>query len=310
MVSILRTCLAIALVLPSAFPLGGQSARPDTSGFADVAGARLYFRSVGTGKPLVIVHGGPGMSHDYLAPQLITLLADEYRLIFYDQRASGRSTGVEDTTRLTMAQFVEDLEDLRRELGLGRLNVLGHSFGGLLAMHYAVAHPTQVERLLLIDTSPASWELNFPHFRRTIAARQTANDRRRLAALQAAASSGKDPKDTERYLTIFFRTFFHNAELSDSLALNVDAQWIANNRVTGDRIWGDLGRYDFHDRLQHIVAPTLILHGTASVIAVDGARAIANRIPNSQLIVLKDVGHFPYIEAPQAFAAAVKAFVW
>jgi pimeloyl-ACP methyl ester carboxylesterase len=85
---------------------------------------------------------------------------------------------------------------------------------------------------------------------------------------------------------------------------------LVNNDVTGRLVWANLGRYDFHDQLARITAPTLILHGGASVISVGGAEAIHDRIPRSRLIVLEDVGHFPYIEAPQAFEAVVKAFVW
>jgi proline iminopeptidase len=306
--SLLQAFFIICLVISSVLTLYGQSRLSDTTWYVDVDGARLLVRSVGSGTPLVFVHGGPGMSHDYLAPQLIELLSDEYRLIFYDQRASGRSSGVEDTTRLTMTQFVADLENVRRSLKLDRLNLVGHSFGGLLAMYYAAAHPNAIRKLLLLDTSPASWELNFPYFLRTIAERQTETDRQELAEIRAAAAT--DPAAMERYLKTFFRTFFYNPQLSDSIVLKIDDQWLTNNNLTGNFIWRDLGKYDIHDRLVRITAPSLIIHGAASVISVEGAKAIASRIPNSKLIVLKDVGHFPYIEAPQVFAAALKAFIW
>lgn len=310
MITVRRAMAVLGLVAALAVPAHGQGALPDTSGFIEVDGARLFFRAVGRGTPLVILHGGPGMSHDYLAPQLVELLADRYKLLFYDQRASGRSTGVSDTTRLTMTQFVQDLEALRRALDLERLNVLGHSFGGLLAMYYAVAHPARVEKLLLLDTAPASWELNFPHFRQTIAARQTDADRREMAEITGAPGGQSDPRSMDRYYKLYFRTFFHDPRLSDSLRLGVDQQWLANIRVTNNRVWGDLGRYDIHDQLERITAPTLILHGESSVISMEGAEAIHARIPNSQLIRLTNVGHFAYIEAPQCVMTAVMAFVW
>jgi pimeloyl-ACP methyl ester carboxylesterase len=94
-----------------------------------------------------------------------------------------------------------------------------------------------------------------------------------------------------RYYRTFFRTFFHDPRLSEQLELGI-------------------GEYDIHERLPRIQAPTLILHGTSSVISMEGEEAIAARIPRSRLVALKDVGHFPYIEAPLAFAAAVRVFVW
>jgi proline iminopeptidase len=291
-------------------PAHAQDAPSEITGVLQVAGARLFVRSVGEGTPLVILHGGPGMSHDYLAPQLIHLLAGDYRLHFYDQRASGRSTGLDDSTRLTIAQFVEDLEEVRQALRLERMNLLGHSFGGLLALHYATEYPSRVEKLLLVDSSPASWELNFPHFRRTIAERRTEDEQREMDELRAREGFGRDPVAMERYMRVSFRTFFHDRTLSDSLALGITEQWITNLDVTNRLVWDDLGSYDIHDRLVRITAPTLILHGDASVISPEGAVAIHERIPASRLIVLRDVGHFPHIEAPRAFQAAVKAFIW
>jgi proline iminopeptidase len=305
---------SIALVLALVFSIGSlvhaQSVLADTSGYMEADDALLFFRSVGKGTPLIVLHGGPGMSHDYLAPQVTQLLADDLRLIFYDQRASGRSTGLEDTTRLTMVQFVEDLEQVRRALGLERMNLLGHSFGGLLAMYYAATYPSQVERLLLIDPSPASWELNFPYFRQTIEERRTEAEQRELDEIAMHEGYRNDPAAMQRRFRVNFRTYFKDRTLSDSLALEIDEQWLENYNVTNRLVWEDLGRYDIHEQLNRVSAPTLIVYCDASVLSRKGAEAISAHIPVSRLIVLEDVGHFPYIEAPQAFMAAVKAFIW
>jgi proline iminopeptidase len=300
----------LACLTTTAVSAPRQALLPDPAAFVDVDGARLFVRSAGAGAPIVVVHGGPGMSHDYLAPQLIELLAGEYRLIFYDQRGSGRSSGVEDPARLTMAQFVDDLERLRQALGLEQLTLLGHSFGGLLAMYYAAERPEAVSRLLLVDTSPASWQLNFPPIRKAIAERQTQADREAMASLVARSGARSDPATMDRYYKLYFRAFFNDPTLSDRLELGIDPQWLANNAITNDRVWASIGEYDIHDRLRGITARTLILHGTRSVISMEGAEAIAAHIPTSRLIRLQDVGHFPYVEAPQPFAAAVQAFVW
>lgn len=306
----LLALLVAGLVLSASPPIHAQPAWSDTSGYLEVEDARLFFRTVGEGTPLVFVHGGPGMSHGYLTPQVVRLLTDDYRLVFYDQRGSGRPTGVKDTTRLTIEQFVEDLETVRKEFGLKRMNLLGHSFGGLLAMNYATTYPSHVEKLLLLDTAASSWERLFPYFRKTIAKRRPEADQREMNAIEAQEEFGKDPEMMERYWHLFFRSFFHNQSLNDSLALELDEQWLANYGVTGRLVQKRLGRYDIHDQLDRISAPTLILHGDASTISVEAAEAIHERIPHSQLIVLDDVGHFHYIEAPQAFKAAVKAFIW
>ena len=307
--SIFRSALLFGLALCPIFQSFGQPALQDESKYVDVDGARIFLRLVGSGEPLVVVHGGPGMSHDYLAPQFIDLLANDYQLIFYDQRASGRSSGIDDTTRLTMSQFVGDLDILRKELKISRLNLLGHSFGGLLGMYYAISCPKNVDKLLLIDTSPASWGLNFFYFRKTIAGRQSEAERQELITISLESDFGTNPELMDRYLKLYFQPFFKDPSLSQHLALGIDKNWVANFNVTNDFVWNDVGHYDIHDKLKYVKASTLVMHGDYSVISVDGAKAIAERIPRSELFVLNDVGHFPYIEDPQTFSKIVIDFL-
>jgi pimeloyl-ACP methyl ester carboxylesterase len=113
-----------------------------------------------------------------------------------------------------------------------------------------------------------------------------------------------------RYYRTYFRSFFHNPQLSEQLELGIDAQWLAKIAITNTLVWASIGEYDIHDTLSRILAPTLILHGTSSVISMQGAAAIAARIPRSRLVALDDVGHFPYVEAPLAFSTAVRTFIW
>lgn len=303
------TTFILGLILFTFIRSSGQSSLQDKNEYVDVDGAKLFVRLVGSGEPIVIVHGGPGMSHDYLAPQLIDLLANDYQLIFYDQRASGRSSGVADTTRLTISQFVRDIEFLRQHFKINRLNLLGHSFGGLLAMYYTIAYPNNVNKLLLIDTSPASWELNFPYFRKTIAERQTEADKQELSSIKAKEDFGTNPELMDRYLKVYFKPFFKDPLLTQNLVLGIDKNWVSNFNVTNDMVWNNLAGYDIHDKLKYINASTLIMHGDKSVISIEGAEAINRHIPDSKLVILKDVGHFPYIEDPKTFNRVVREFL-
>ncbi|WP_373495663.1 alpha/beta fold hydrolase [Aquiflexum sp.] len=286
----------------------GQSSLYKTENFIDINGVKIFTKLVGSGTPLLIIHGGPGLSHDYLEPQLIELLAEDYQLIFFDQRASGRSSGVEDTTRITMTQFVEDIESIRKYFRLSKVNVLGHSFGGLIAMYYASTHPNAINKVLLIDSSPASWEPFFPMLNLAISERETEADKEELAKIRSLRPNIQ-PSTMEKYFKIYFRPFFNNSQLSEDLSLGVTEQWVSNYMVTYPRIMKSLGKHNILDKLSSIIAPTLIIHGKDSVIAVESAQEIANRIPNCRLTILKGVGHFPYIEAPKEFADAIKAFV-
>ncbi len=103
----------------------------------DSHGALIYYKAVGHGAPLMIVHGGPGASHEYLLPYLLPLMRTS-RLIFIDERGSGRSSKLEDAKQYTIANMVEDIETVRQALGLGKISLLGHSYGGALAQAYAL----------------------------------------------------------------------------------------------------------------------------------------------------------------------------
>src|SRR3954454_3190671 len=116
----------------AALLLATASVMPIDEGYVDANGVMIYYTSFGKGDPLVIVHGGPGASHDYFLPHL-TPLARTNRLIFIDERGSGRSEKLEDVKQYTVERMVDDVEAVRVALGLGRINLLGHSYGGVLA---------------------------------------------------------------------------------------------------------------------------------------------------------------------------------
>ena len=220
--SIFRSALIVGLILCTIFHSFEQSGLQDENKYIDVDGANIFLRLVDSAEPLLIVHGAPCMSHDYLAPQLINLLANDYQLIFYDQRASEHSSGVDDTTRLTILQFVRDLEMLRQQLKINRLNLLGHSFGGLMGVYYAISCPKNANKLLLINTAPANWKLNFPYFRKAIAQRQSEAERQELTTIQLKNDFGTNPDQMDRYLKLYFKPFFKNPSLSQDLVLGID----------------------------------------------------------------------------------------
>ncbi len=108
-------------------------------GFVDSHGVPIYYKVVGRGAPLVIVHGGPGASHDYFLPYLLPLMRSN-KLIFIDERGRGKSSKCRDPQQYTIANMVEDIETVRLTLGLGKISLLGHSFGGVLVQAYALKY--------------------------------------------------------------------------------------------------------------------------------------------------------------------------
>lgn len=116
-----------------------------------INGTSIFIREIGKGSPIIIVHGGPGLNHSYFLPHLNSL-AKKNRLIFYDQRACGNSSGMLDSTQMSLSLFVEDIEEIRKNLKLGKVAILAHSWGGLVAMNYASKYSQNISALILSNS--------------------------------------------------------------------------------------------------------------------------------------------------------------
>ncbi len=122
-------------------------------GYAPVEGAALYYRDIGQGPPIIVLHGGPSFDHNYLLPDM-GRLANAFRLIYYDQRGRGKSAEDVQPAEVNIQSEMDDLEALRAYFQLESVALLGHSWGGLLAMEYALRYPERVSHLILLNTAP------------------------------------------------------------------------------------------------------------------------------------------------------------
>lgn len=278
-------------------------------GFKDVNGTRLYYETIGEGIPIVVVHGGPGMDHSYMLPQMAKL-GRGYKLIFYDQRAMGKSSLDVDTTSMTVDTFVEDLEGIRKAFNLTKMNLLGHSWGGLIAMFYATKYPDHLQSLILSNTTAASSELRSMGFR-MMAQRASKEDSVAQAAI--AASDGfkkRDPGTMSRFLRLLFRGSFHDKRYADSLSLNFDSTYSSRSVLV--RFLSrdpNLRSYDLHPLLDTVRCPTLIIAGADDRMAPGTNEQIHDRIRGSELVMLEDCGHFPFIEAPRKYFGLIRRFL-
>jgi proline iminopeptidase len=289
---------------------GGLSAR---EGFIPVPNARLFYREIGHGQPIIVLHGGPDFDHAYLLPDM-ERLADSYRLIFYDQRGRGRSAGEVSPEDVTIESEIDDLDQVRRYFDLNAAALLGHSWGAVLAMEYAVHHPRHVSHLILMDPAPASYDdrlLLQEHRRNTAAA-----DLERLKPISAAESyqAGDLQADAE-YYRIHFRAAFRQPQHLDTLMKNLRSnctpESIRKARAIEKRLYEQtwiLSDYDLLPQLEALTTPALIIHGDHDLIPLESATHIAEAIPGARLAVVKDCGHFPYIEAPEEVHKLVDHF--
>lgn len=174
------------------------------AGMIGVNGAELRYEVAGVGETVVVLHGGPGIGYDYLAPELRQLFSDRYRLVFYDQRGGGRSSGAEDPARLNIGTFVEDWECVLDSMGIECAILMGHSFGELLAIQCAVRNPPRVKALLLVEGDPAcrsSWR----RFAEVIGSRSDPTRDDAAAAIHVIEGWDAKPEWVARYYELRLR---------------------------------------------------------------------------------------------------------
>jgi proline iminopeptidase len=280
-----------------------------TSGYTSTTPVPLFWTRHGAdgGERLLFLHGGPGAHHDYLLPQMLALASDR-ECVFYDQRGGGRSRHDDDRAQITWESQVRDLESVVRELSLEPLTLVGYSWGGLLALLYAVqaahAHAAPApQRLVLIDPAPASriWRGAFDA---EFARRQSGAEVQ--AMREELATSGLRERDPEAWRQ-------RNFELGVAgyFADPRNAHSLTPFRVTGrvqQSIWESLGDYDLIPALRDVHCPALVVHGTQDPIPLASSTAVAGAL-GAELVVLDACGHVPYVEQPEALFGAIRSFL-
>ena len=291
------------------------SARQQTrEGYVDAgSGVRLFYRVAGNGTDTVIVlHGGPGFTSDYLDKDLDPL-SRQHTLIFFDQRGTGRSTLVTDSVALDAQRFAEDVEAVRRHFGIRRVALFGHSWGGAIAALYAIRHPDQVSRILLLGpVPPMRAGLNAAF--QALNARRDSAELRLLAARRAERLAAPSSAAACRaYYVVWFRPAFTDtaaARRSRGDFCFGSAAALGNKAASVDRYtFASLGEYDWRPALRSVNAPTLVVQGPWEFMPLEATREWVNALPNARLLELERGGHFAYLDAPDEFFAAADLFL-
>jgi len=300
--------LAVFSILfqPVAGNRGGESEASE--GMVEINGAAHYYQVMGEGEPLVILHGGPGLSHHYFLPHF-KALTDEYQLIFYDQRASGNSSRAVPPETISTESFVDDLEGIRKSFKLEKMSLLGHSWGGLLALRYALEYPERTERLILVDSAPPNAELDAVNFQAR-EERRSEDDVRKIREIMASEAFRKlEAPAVRNYFQISEKVKFHDPAMIKKMEIDLDRDKIEKLVWVGQLMNPHLADYDIVDQLSSITCPVLVIHGDYDTIPLESSRLIYRQIKGSRLLVLEDCGHFPFIEAPVLFFREVRDFL-
>jgi proline iminopeptidase len=318
-----RLTLALLLAAAVTAPAAAQSAvYPQQEGYVDAHGVLIYYKTLGVGPPLVVLHGGPGASHDYFLPHLLPL-ARTHRLIFIDERGSGRSQRLQDTSLYTVEGDVEDIEAVRVALHLGKISLLGHSCGGVLAQAYALKYQQNLSHLILNSTFASTREMNAVLAREKAA--MPADKLKRLNELEAAGLFGKGELwERGRYLAEYetlawgpgYFPFLYGARPDsnyDPAAGNAPTNWELYRAMWGSDgefiIDGNLKSVEYVDRLPTIHVPTLIVVGDHDECDPSLSKEMHEKIADSQLVILPNSGHMNFVDQPEMWQKAVEGFL-
>ncbi len=300
--------LAAALVtgLPSDSARALQTERTvaPREGCIPVGKAALYAREIGRGQPIIALHGGPDFDHGYLLPEL-DRLADSFRLICYDQRGRGKSADQVLPEDVTLASDVEDLNRVMQHFQLESAAVLGHSWGAVLALEYALRHPTRVSHLILMNPAPASTS-DFTVLRKAYIQKLGADMDRQREIMASTAYKEGDPETVAARYRLHFKPALKRPQDYEKLMARMRVEFISQGkegivkaRAVEDRLMADTWEVDGYDllpKLQNLSIPTLVIFGDHDFIPGAIGQHIAGAIPTARLVTLRNCGHFAYLE--------------
>jgi len=270
-----------------------------------IRGVALNVKVVGHGYPLVLMHGGPGLDYKTMLPLLP--LADQFTLVFYDHRCNGHSVGV-DVTTMTLDNLTADADALRHELGYGKWAVLGHSFGGNVALEYALRYPDSLSHLILMNTGGDQWWAN--HNAPNLLAKRGYSD----STVEAARRFFNGQVAPKEFLST-------NLKFNDAYNYRHDLLSTIKAIFSGHTpkfrpealIFGygkELQGWSVMDRLGEIQAPTLVVAGRFDFLfPTEHQVQLASGIPNARLEIIECAGHLPHVENPAPVQRLIREFL-
>ena len=285
----------------------------EQQGFVPINGYRIWYRSVGGGDhegiPLLLLHGGPGWPHDYLQG-LEALATENRRVIFYDQLGSGRSDQPDDASLWQVERFVEELATVRHELGLGRVHLLGQSWGGMLAIEYALTHPLGLVSLILSNTASSvpMWIAELARLRAELPPEVN------TTLLHHEEAGTVYTPEYHRAQMVYITRHVIRVDPVPEYVMRAlakvnhsvyAAMWGPNEL----KVTGALKNWDRTDRLSEIHIPTLILSGRYDEATPVLNEALYKGIAESEWVLFEKSSHSPYIEEEDLYLRTVRDFL-
>ncbi|MED5019135.1 alpha/beta hydrolase [Paenibacillus chibensis] len=281
--------------------------------FAQINGVKIYFDVEGSGyvpagermvaKPVCfVVHGGPGSDHSDFKPWL-TPLSESVQLVYLDQRANGQSERVDPDT-CTLEQLADDIEGLRKYLGFGRIHLMGHSFGGMVAQVYATRYPESLNKLVLLCTAPSR---EFYPAALEFAAKSASEEQLKVIP-ELFEGRIRDEAHLTEWWDLCFPLYFHHKD--EQIMRETGNRPIGALDVANYTFKHFIPEYDVRPLLPSCHVPTLIIGARYDWVTPLSQAAEMNRLlPNSELYVFEHSGHMPFIEEQDDFIKVTSHFL-
>ncbi|MDQ3181781.1 MAG: alpha/beta hydrolase [Acidobacteriota bacterium] len=265
-------------------------------------GAEIYYETFGAGMPLVFLHAGLGFDSSYLKNAFLPLAAKaEIKLVFFDFRGNGKSSRRPTDLEFTVETLVEDVEELRSKLELGRIVLFGHSFGGVIVQEYAFRFPGKLQGLILDSTYPAFGAEIFAELERRASPAEMKN------FLEAFGSPASDDETFGRAVELVLPLYFHGYDNRKAASFLSEMRFSA---AAFNRSGELLPIVNTLEKLVKIKTPALILAGKNDLFGLAQAgEKMSEKIQNSRSIIFEQSGHFPFLEEPEKYLKTVADFV-
>lgn len=269
--------------------------------------AKIHYKIIGKGKPVLFLSGGPGFSSDYMTP-IADLLSNSFQCILPDQRGTGKSVVTTyDTTTINISATLEDIEFLRKQLGYEEWIILGHSYGGLLASKYISDYPNSISKMILVGTAGLNTSL-WDYFGDNIWSRLLPSDKELADYWNDSIIVTNDFKHSRyEYQKAIMPAYFY--ERKNSLLFTQKMRPEEWNIDVWRLIWRDMMKIDLSEVSRRINKPVLILHGRQDPVGELIPYAVSQIYPDSKIIFIEQCGHLPWLEQPEVFKDAVVSFM-
>ncbi|MCA1054273.1 alpha/beta hydrolase [Rossellomorea aquimaris] len=290
----------------------------------NIRGKDLYVEIHGseTNTPLLYIHGGPGQGCYDFSYHQAERLQEDVRLISVDQRGVCRSEGIKEEESFSVHDIILDYEELRKELGIEKWALLGHSFGGYYSLLYATAFPNSVSHLIFecptFDSRLSAISLLLKASKLFI---EVGNETLAEKCLELSTSekSAKDlmmefvdlrPELGERGIEIHIHNFEHTTDYS----YYTDDEWKqfhGKSNVHNERLFEEKEVFNsLLPRLKEVTQPALLINGKYDPVTCDEQkRAFREDVKHGESITLQESGHFPHFEEPETFKNVVLNFL-